>query len=122
MFGKKKNPTASETIEGEVRKKTESTRKAWRGAEEIDKKIVTFTVERFDEEGNQLDVVTVEISSNRGFSGLLSEGDKVILYRDKVSRSGVVEVEAVRNLTSNTIYGDQAKVDRGKASVPPLPV
>lgn len=81
--------------------------------------VCTFRVEGADKDGNPRHLVTIEIRSESGFAGDLSEGDQITLYAGTRSPSGSINTSAVRNLTTGGIFGDKKKVNRGSVDVPP---
>jgi hypothetical protein len=82
--------------------------------------VCTFRIERFDEQGNSLRPLMIEIRSESGFTGDLSEGDRVSLYEKKqASPNGGYVVHAVRNLNTGGVFGTKSEVDHGLIDVPP---
>ncbi len=75
--------------------------------------VYAFLVEQFDEQGNASPAVVVEMVSKSGFDGLLSEGDQVTFFADKRMPSGALKVRALRNLTTNTLFGERRALRRG---------
>jgi hypothetical protein len=63
--------------------------------------VVSFRVERYDEAGNRLAPVAVQMRGQT-FEGAVSEGDWVEVTGGKV-RDGTVQVDRVRNLTTNVV-------------------
>ncbi len=113
-----------DTIVGEVRKIDKRKEKTFQwftegeliGRGESD--VYAFVVERFDEEGNVLPPVAVQMSSKGGFAGVLSEGDQVIFFADGQPGNEVVKPDALRNLTAGALFGDRKKVKRGDVPTP----
>lgn len=106
-------------VTGEVRK-IETRKKKGFSWKAVDKpfgigehEVYVFAVEQFDEQGDVLPPVAVEMSSPDGFTGLLSEGDRVTFFAGKQLASGAFEVGAVRNLSAGTIFGSHRAVKRG---------
>jgi hypothetical protein len=80
--------------------------------------VCTFRIERFDEQGNPLQPVMVEIRSQSGFTGDLSEGDRVSLYEEKRTPNGGFVAPAIRNLSTGGVFGAKSEVDDGLIDVP----
>jgi hypothetical protein len=80
----------------------------------------TFRLERFDEKGDSLPAITVEIRSVTGFAGDLSEGDKISVYEQKRAATGGIVTAAVRNVSTGGIFGKRDKVDARRIDVPPV--
>jgi len=106
-------------VTGEVQRIEMRTAKGfdWRAIDKplgiSEREVYVLAVERFDEEGNVTSPVAAEISTKNGFTGLLSEGDQVTFFADKQVASGAFKVDALRNLTTGTIFGSRRAVKRG---------
>jgi hypothetical protein len=90
--------------------------------QERTREVCSVRLERFDHEGNALAPVAIEIRSGSGFAGDLTEGDHIAVYDRKRGRSGAIETNAVRNVTTGGVFGDRNKVNGrwwGKVDVPP---
>ena len=90
--------------------------------QERTREVCSLSLERFDREGNPEPHVTIEIRSGSGFAGGLSEGDHIAVYDKKRARSGAIETNAVRNLSTGGVFGDRNKVNArwlGRVDVPP---
>lgn len=74
--------------------------------------VVTFRVERYDQAGNRLAPLAVQMRGQT-FEGVVSEGDWVEVAGGKV-RDGTLHVDQVRNLTTNVVVRAKG-ADRGAA-------
>lgn len=73
-----------------------------------------FVVEHFDDEGNLEKPIAVEVRSAKGhkIAGTLDDGDEVAFFTGDSSAGGVLQVSAVRNLTTDTLFGHPKAVRR----------
>lgn len=81
--------------------------------------ICTFRIQSFDEKGNPTGVAGVELRSNCGFAGDLSDGDMVSVY-DTRSKGGTISATVIRNLTTQAVFGNRDEANKRNAKVPPM--
>lgn len=81
--------------------------------------ICTFRIQCFDEKGNPAAVAGVELRSKCGFAGDLTEGDMVCVY-DTRSKGGTISTTAVRNLTTQAVFGNSDEANRRNPKAPPM--
>jgi hypothetical protein len=84
-------------------------------------KVCIFRIEGTDKDGNPQYLATIEIRSESGFLGSLSEGDRIAVYDTDRNASGSISTSAVRNLMTGGIFGAKKELNRG-FEVPPAEV